>query len=183
MHWNCYEKYLNTLLSHLHRKAKPNYMKCTIRQIVEADRLCWSHLIEQNIRPRPSPGDPLSLDTKLQAALESYHVSFELMPLPLPPPKRKESWPDRPPKASNGNAKGHTKQRQKARPGASPRPKLSSRFLDPFVARVALQTQTAPRICFDYSLGECKQGENCSRGKHVCAICYGNHRMVDHPKG
>ena len=184
VHWSSYEKYLNTLFSHLHREAKPNYMKCTIRQIVEADRLCWSHLIEQNIRPRPSPGDPLPLDTKLQAALESYHVSFELMPLPLPPPKRKESWPDRPPKASKGAAKGSAPGKGKGKTGSKPAAKTFIKI--PWAIRSKGGTAETPdgsRICFDYSLGECKQGENCSRGKHVCAICYGNHRMVDRPKG
>ena len=90
IHWPNYERYLNTLFNHLHREAKPGYMKCTIRQLVEADRLCWSRLIEQNVKPRPNPGDPLPLDSKLQATLESYDVSFELMPLPQQPPKRKE---------------------------------------------------------------------------------------------
>ena len=182
IHWNCYEKYLNTLFNHLHREAKPNYMKCTIRQIVEADRLCWSHLIEQNVRPRPSPGDPLPLDTKLQAALESYHVSFELMPLPQPPPKQR-ILARQTPQASKGAAKGYTSGKGKGKAGGKPANKPFIKI--PWAIRSKGGTAETPdgaRICFDYTLGECKQGENCPRGKHVCAICYGNHRMVDHPK-
>ena len=164
--WTPYERYINSLFQHLHRG------------------LCWAHLIEQNVRPRPSPGDPLPLDTKLQAALESYHVSFELIPLPLPPPKRKESWPDRPAKASKGNSKGFQTGKGKGKSGkaaSSAKPFIKI----PWAIRSKGGTAETPdgaRICFDYTLGECKQGETCTRGKHVCAICYGNHRMVDHPK-
>ena len=181
VNWIPYERYINSLFQHLHREAKPNFMRCTIRQIVEADRLCWAHLIEQNVKPRPSPGDPLPLDTKLQAALESYHVSLELIPLPLPPPKRKESWPDRAAKASKGSAKGNQPSKGKGKSGKSgtkPFVKI------PWAIRSKGGTAETPdgsRVCFDYSLGTCKQGENCPRGKHVCAICYGPHRMVDHP--
>ena len=109
IHWPNYEGYLNTLFNHLRREAKPGYLRCTIRQLVEADRLCWSRLIEKNVKPRPSPGDPLPLDS------ESYEVSFELMPLPQQPPKRKESWPDRPSKAAKGNAKGQGQGKGKGR--------------------------------------------------------------------
>ena len=83
-------------------------MKCTLRQVVEADRLCWSKLIEDNVKPVPAPGSPLPLDSKLQEALESYEVSFKLMPLPQLPPKRKENWPDRPPKLFKGSGKANT---------------------------------------------------------------------------
>ena len=182
IHWPNYERYLNTLFSHLHREAKPGYMKCTIRQLVEADRLCWSRLIEQNVKPRPNPGDPLPLDSKLQATLETYEVSFELMPMPQQPPKRKESWPDRAPKVPKGAAKGHNQGKGKGKGKASsPAPSVKI----PWGIRSKGGTAETPdgaRICFDYSLGECKLGDACTKGKHVCAICYGNHKMSDHPK-
>ena len=181
IHWPSYERYLNTLFNHLHREAKPGYLRCTIRQLVEADRLCWSRLIEQNVKPRPNPGDPLPLDSKLQATLESYDVSFELMPLPQQPPKRKESWPDRPAKAAKGNTKGPSQGKGKGKSKSASR----SLVKIPWGIRSKGGTSETPdgsRICFDYSLGECKLGDGCTKGKHVCAICYGNHRMVDHPK-
>ena len=181
IHWPNYERYLNTLFNRLHREAKPGYLRCTIRQLVEADRLCWSRLIEQNVKPRPSPGDPLPLDSKLQATLESYDVSFELMPLPQQPPKRKESWPDRIPKVPKGGAKGKGQNKGKG----TGKPAARSMIKIPWGIRSKGGTAETPdgsRICFDYSLGECKLGDACTKGKHVCAICYGPHRMVDRPK-
>ena len=181
IHWPNYERYLNTLFNHLRREAKPGYLKCTIRQLVEADRLCWSRLIEQNVKPRPNPGDPLPLDSKLQATLESYAVSFELMPLPQQPPKRKESWPDRAPKVPKGAAKGQGQNKGKGKG----KPAARSMIKIPWGIRSkggAAETPDGSRVCFDYSLGECKLGDACAKGKHVCAICYGAHRMVDHPK-
>ena len=179
IHWPNYERYLNTLFHHLHREAKPGYLKCTIRQLVEADRLCWSRLIEQNVKPRPNPGDPLPLDSQLQATLESYDVSFELMPLPQQPPKRKESWPDRAPKVPKGTSKGQGQGKGKGKGKARSMIKIPRGIRS---KGGTAETPDGSRICFDYSLGECKLGDACTKGKHVCAICYGSHRMIDHPK-
>ena len=47
-------------------------------QIVEADKLVWHKLIEDN----ESASGTLALDTALASALKSYHTSFALLSLP-----------------------------------------------------------------------------------------------------
>ena len=114
------------------------------------------------MKPRPNPGDPLPLDFRLQTA--------ELMPLPQQPPK--ESWPDRPAKAAKGNTTGQSQGKGKGKGKSA----CTTMIKIPWGIRSRGGTSETPdgsRVCFDYSLGECKL---------VCAICYGNHRMVDHPK-
>ena len=175
---------LAKLFAHLHREPPPGYMRTTVAQIVEADKLAWHKLIEDNTKPRKSAAGTLALDTALASALESYHTSFALLPLPRTG-KRKggkgahdEGSP--PGKFHKGSGKNPAKlaAKKKGRKG-----KGKSRVPYAILQRGGTaETPSGERICFDFSLGECKNGETCAKGKHVCCICYGPHAMKNHPQ-
>lgn len=76
-----YTRYISTLFNHMHRDPPPGYSRCPVFQIVAADKAVWQKLLEDNIKLRRSPAGTLALDDALQRALESYEVSFCLLPL------------------------------------------------------------------------------------------------------
>ncbi|CAE7590682.1 unnamed protein product, partial [Symbiodinium necroappetens] len=79
--WSAYDKYLMRLFSHMHREPPPNHNRVSVTQLVEADRLVFVKLIEQNIKPKRDASGSFPLDDALHQALESYEVSFALMHL------------------------------------------------------------------------------------------------------
>ena len=42
-----YSRYLTTLFSHLHREPPAGYNRCTVSQLVMADKLVWQSLLEE----------------------------------------------------------------------------------------------------------------------------------------
>ena len=75
-------RYLGSLFGHLHREPPPGYSRCSVSQLVSAEKTVWSRLLEDGIRPKRAADRSLPLDTALIRALESYQVSFALLPLP-----------------------------------------------------------------------------------------------------
>ena len=71
-----YSRYLTTLFSHLHREPPAGYNRCTVSQLVMADKLVWQTLLEEGVKPKRDSAGQLPLNTKLLEALTSYHVSF-----------------------------------------------------------------------------------------------------------
>ncbi|CAK9047342.1 unnamed protein product [Durusdinium trenchii] len=57
------------------------YQRCTIAQIVNADKEAWRKVIEQSVKPRRDATGVRPLDVQLMQALTSYEVSFSLIPL------------------------------------------------------------------------------------------------------
>ncbi|CAE7578598.1 unnamed protein product [Symbiodinium sp. CCMP2592] len=116
--WNAYDKYVTKLFGHMHRDPPPNHNRISVSQIVEADRLVFTRLIELNIKPKQEPSGARPMDEALHAALESYQVSFALMHLaskggntPRRPWKRPRVQPDAAaasvnPEAKKGKGKG-----------------------------------------------------------------------------
>ena len=76
-----HDKYVQTLFAHLNREPPVGYSRCSVSQLIAADKAAWSHLIEQNVKPRPDDAGDLALDTRLVESLKSYEVSFTLLPL------------------------------------------------------------------------------------------------------
>eukprot|EP00435_Cladocopium_sp_Y103_P068562 s777_g31.t1 len=76
-----YSRYLTSLFGHLHREPPPGYNRCTVSQLVAADKLVWQALLEENLRPKRDEAGNLALDEKLIDTLQSYRVSFALLPL------------------------------------------------------------------------------------------------------
>ena len=81
-----YERYLQTLFMHTSREPPPGCQRCSLSQLVQADRMVFIRLIEENVKPRRKPDGTYPMDLALTAALQSYHVSFTLMPLPAKVP-------------------------------------------------------------------------------------------------
>ncbi|CAE7836634.1 unnamed protein product [Symbiodinium sp. CCMP2592] len=79
--FDAYSRYLSKLFSHIHREPPPNHARTSVAQLVEADKLVWTTLIERGVKPRKDATGAFPLDSELMQALESYEVSFGLMPL------------------------------------------------------------------------------------------------------
>ncbi|CAL1169286.1 unnamed protein product [Cladocopium goreaui] len=54
----------------------------SVSQTVAADKAVWAKLLEEGVKPRRDASGVLPLDASLMKALESYAVSFTLLPLP-----------------------------------------------------------------------------------------------------
>ena len=63
---------------HLHRDPPPGYARCTVSQLVAADKLVWQILLEEGVKPKRDDSGELALDSKLLSCLESHRVSFSL---------------------------------------------------------------------------------------------------------
>ena len=187
-----HDRYVQLLFNHLNRDPPVGYNRCSVSQLLAADRAAWCSLIEVNTKPRPDAAGVAALDTKLEEALKSYEVSFTLLPAlskqaaPKPPttPAAGKPTANTP---SKGNRKGTNRFRPYSLKGKG-KGKYKSDQRVPREIREAGGTATMPTgelICFDFSLKKCKEpveGARCRKGCHVCAICYGQHCMLDHKK-
>eukprot|EP00435_Cladocopium_sp_Y103_P045636 s2855_g13.t1 len=81
MSFTCHDRYVQLLFSHLNRDPPSGYNRCSVSQLLAADKAAWTSLIEKNVKPRPDAAGTLELDSKLEEALKSYEVSFTLLPL------------------------------------------------------------------------------------------------------
>lgn len=168
--------------------------RCSVSQLLSADRASWCHLIEKNIKPRPDSSGVLALDLKLEEALKSYEVSFALLPMPTKQPaKASPTQPSAPAvKPQNTNqSKGNRKGQNRFRPYNAKGKGKSKNKSDQRVPREirdaggTAATPDGDPICFDYSLKKCKEtvrDGRCRKGYHMCCICYGPHCMMDHKK-
>ena len=192
-----HDKYVQLLFSHLNRDPPAGYNRCSVSQLISADRAAWCSLIERNVKPRPDLAGVLALDTELEESLKTYEVSFALLPLmSKSQPKASPSHGD----ATGGNkgqpqpspSKGGKKGQSRYRPYQSKgKGKTKSKFEQriPKEIRDAGGTATTPDgapICFDFAFKRCREtvaeGSRCKKGYHLCCICYGPHSMADHKK-
>jgi len=194
MTFSKHDRYVQLLFNHLNRDPPVGYSRCSVSQLLAADRAAWCSLIEVNTKPRPDAAGVAALDTKLEEALKSYEVSFTLLPAPTKQQAQKPT-PTQPPTGgkpsspapAKGNKKGFNRFRPYAVKGKG-KGKFRSDQRIPQQIREAGGTATMPTgepICFDFSLRKCKEqveGSRCKKGFHVCAICYGQHCMLDHKK-
>ena len=104
-----HDKYVQMLFSHLNRDPPAGYNRCSVSQLLAADKAAWCSLIEVNTKPRPDATGISALDTKLEEALKSYEVSFTLLPV-MSKQVTKPATPAAPPQnrtpAPKGNRKG-----------------------------------------------------------------------------
>ena len=178
--YTAYSKYLTALFAHMHRDPHPGYARTSVSQIISADKAVWAKLLEDGIKPRRDSAGVLPLDVHLSKALESYAVSFTLLPLP----QQKKATPVAPapkPKATvkttyfNKSSKGKGKSKS-----ASKGPRVPYQIIQ---AGGVGKTPDGSNICFKYNIEGCDEaadGASCKRGKHCCAKCFSNHSMKDH---
>ena len=152
-------------------------------QLVSADRAVWQKLLEEGVRPRRNALRHLPLDDALQKALESYDVSFALLPLAskaVPkkdPPKKIDKDPKdtlviRSDKLKKGKGRGKGKSK-----GSTPQAILKLGGVS--------RTPDGENLCFGYNISGCSEaadGARCKKGHHLCAKCFGPHSIQDHEK-
>eukprot|EP00435_Cladocopium_sp_Y103_P030754 s2321_g7.t1 len=67
-----HERYVQLLFAHLNRDPPAGYNRCSVSQLLAADKAAWSSLIEKNVKPRPDAAGVMALYSKLEDALKSY---------------------------------------------------------------------------------------------------------------
>eukprot|EP00435_Cladocopium_sp_Y103_P002792 s5825_g1.t1 len=166
MSFTCHDRYVQLLFAHLNRDPPSGYNRCSVSQLLAADKAAWTSLIEKNVKPRPDAAGTLELDSKLEDALKSYEVSFTLLPLATKhqpavakPSAASPSGKGNPPAAGKGNRKGSNRF---APYNAKGRNKGKGRFDQRIPKEIREAGGTAPTpdgnpICFDYSLKKCRE--------------------------
>jgi hypothetical protein len=183
-----YTRYLTTLFSYLHREPPPGYSRCSVSQLVAADKLVWQALLEEGVQPKRDDAGVLALDTKLLSTLESYRVSFSLLPLIAkkdgPGNIQKKNKPQQP----WTNGKGAVSATQKpwlkqkgGKKGGKSKQRVPSHIFK--LGGTASNPEGEP-ICFGFnSEGGCSEaadGAKCRRGLHICSKCYSSHSIMQH---
>ena len=187
-----HEKYIQTLFTHLHREPPSGFARCSVSQLVNADKEVWKKLIQDNVKPRRAPDGTKAVEGKMDEALKSYEVSFILMPLP----NRSAQKPDNKPSPSN-------QRKPEGKPSPGPKTFVKSTInkskgkgkgKSKWEPRIPQQIReqggkaalpSGEPICFSYNLSSCEgaaDGARCTKGHHVCSKCFGNHSLRNHGK-
>ena len=181
-----HERYVGRLMKHLTKPVLEGTPRCTVAQIIEADRLVHVHLLEQGVKPRRNASGVREVEANLAAALGTYEVAFSLIPQhkPANPPpgqgnkKRKRQEWLRKVKEAKQQRKEESPYKGKGKgKGATKGAKVPKAILD--LGGVA-QMPDGSSLCFGYSLGQCKMGPKCNF-KHACARCFGPRPIKDCP--
>ena len=184
----CYTRYLTTLFGHLHRDPPAGYARTSVSQLVNADKTVWQMLLEEGVRPKRDDAGVLALDSKLMDCLQSYRVSFSLLPLIA----KKENPPQSSgntgkPSGSQGG-KGAAAQVQKhwvkpkgGKKGGKGKIRVPHHI---FKLGGTASNPAGEPICFGYNsssgCSEAADGSKCRRGLHICSKCYGLHGIQKH---
>lgn len=182
--YSSYTRYIAALFNHLHRDPPQGYSRCSVSQLVNADKLVWAKLLEEGVKPRRNAAGELALDTELMKALESYQVSFALLPLPTAVVKK----PGKGPQGDKDTDKHRVYHDQFDKKGKKGKGKGKNSQKIPYgISKLGGvgRTPDNQNICFRYNLEGCKEaadGASCNKGQHVCAKCFGPHSIKDHPK-
>ena len=192
MSFTSHDKYVQLLFAHLNREPPSGYNRCSVSQLLAADKAAWCTLIEKNVKPRPDANGVLLLTQSLKS--RSNH-----MRLASPSCQWFRSLLQKQRPCSHLLRRGHRMpshrkgvKRDKTGSGPTQREKEKSKTKTdskiPSEIRAAGGTASTPDgdpICFDYSLKKCKEmvtDGRCRKGYHLCCICYGPHCMLDHKK-
>ena len=183
-----HERYVGKLMKHLSKPILEGTPRCTVAQILEADRLVHVHMLEMGVKPRRNATGVREVEANLAASLATYEVAFSLIPHPAhqaPPPgggnkrKRRQEWLQKvkAARAANASSPGKGKGKGKGQvPGKGS--KVPKAILD--LGGVACMPDGSS-LCFGYGLGNCKLGPKCTF-KHACAKCFGPHPIKDCPQ-
>ena len=161
----------------MNRDPPSGYSRCSVSQIVAADKAVWQKIIEEGVRPKRSSTGELPLGDAMLEALKSYEVSFLLLPLQSkkenPKDKKaKKETREQSDKVWNSPKKGNGKGKSK---GKTPQGILKLGGVS--------KTPEGENLCFASNLSGCSEaadGSGCRRGYHLCAKCFGNHPIGQH---
>ena len=178
--YSSYSKYLTALFAHMHRDPPSGYARTSVSQLISADKAVWSKLLEDGIKPRRDQAGVLALDSQPMKALESYQVSFALLPLPQQRKAAPSAAPPRPKAAVKTPQFNKTPKGKGKSKGSNKGPRVPYQIIQ---AGGVGKTPDGSNICFKYNIEGCddaSDGSTCKRGKHCCAKCFGNHSLKDH---
>ena len=167
------QRYIDALFGHLAREPPPGYRSATLAQVLSADKAVFGKLAELGTNVRKDAMGVRPLDQKLKEALESYEVSFYLMPMiekPKPNPNDRSQPYHYEFQPGKGKGKGKGKKGKKQSHGAT--------WVPPLLRGGKPVDQSGKPICFNYNLEGCsaaQPGQTCPRGRHICCKCFEVH--------
>ena len=195
--YSLHESWVTKLFTFRLREAPANHARITLEQLLNADKALFSKLCQltrAGIIPTATGVRPL--DIVFADTMKDSEVLLLMSNLPLavhsgakvkalsqdearPTKKQKQQHKADAKGQSKGSAKPDGKSGGRAKSeGKGRRAPALPRGLEG-----SSVTPDGSKICFDYGLGKCdKPGPGCVRGKHVCTLCFGNHRFIDHQK-
>ena len=184
-----YTRYLTTLFSHLHREPPQGYSRCSVTQLIAADKLVWQTLLEEGVKPKRDEAGQLALNDKLLEALQSYRVSFSLLPLIAKANQSSSSSsPNQKTKPATSGGKGSPNSVQKpwmknkgGKTGSKGKQRVPQHI---FKMGGTASNPAGEPICFGYNshsgCNDAADGARCKRGHHICAKCYNVHPIHKH---
>lgn len=172
--------YCDKLLKHLNREPPPGYCATTLTQLIRADQQVWAKMAEAGSNIRRDATGQLPLDNLIMTVLESYEISFYL--LPMVSTSSGSQWRSNP---YNDSGKGKVdyedKGKGKGKKGKSKKRSKTDHvqtWVPPQLRGGKPVTASGQHICFNYNLNGCdaaQPGEACPRGLHVCCKCFKTH--------
>ena len=167
------QRYLDSLFRHLSREPPPGYRCTTLSQVLSADKAVFGKLAELGTNVRKDAAGVRPLDQKLKEVLESYEVSFYLMPMvekPKPIPNDRAQPYQNDYNDKKGKAKGKGKKGKKQG--------HTMTWVPPLLRGGKPVDDQGNPICFNYNLEGCsaaQPGQTCPRGRHICCKCFEVH--------
>ena len=170
MSFEVHEAVINFFFYELKKDPLEGFSSVTLAQVAAADRELHVRLAElTRAGLHPGPNGQLPLDEHVRALLQSPELKWMLMPLPKRPQAR--AAPADLPKTtpSNADPKRTKETKDKKTKGEAARLKKLKRIPMPklLMGGVPCDEEGHP-FCFAYNLGSCSNGDDCSKGMHLC---------------
>ena len=175
MSFDTSRRYCDMLLKHLNREPPPGYSTTSLSQLIKADQQVWAKLSEAGSDIRRNNAGELPLDRLIITTLESYEISFYL--LPMVASSTNANWNAAPRQGpyeefAKGKGKGKLKGKRKSKG------EHVQTWVPPKLRGGKPTNPAGNPICFNYNLEGCdaaQVGSACPRGLHVCCKCFKNH--------
>ena len=167
-------RYCDLLLKHLTREAPPGYSATTLAQLVKADQQVWAKLSEAGSNIRRDTTGNLPLDDLIIRSLESYEISFYLLPM-IAATGGTSTYHDR---SNPYEAPSHKGKKGKGKGKKKTKGEHVQTWVPPKLRGGKPTNDAGHPICFNYNLDGCdaaKPGSACPRGLHICCKCFKNH--------
>eukprot|EP00438_Fugacium_kawagutii_P013098 Skav213399 [mRNA] locus=scaffold797:570558:571853:- [translate_table: standard] len=189
--YETFQKWVNYMFGLMRQAPPPGFKAPNITQLLRADRQAFvrmQELTRDGIKPKPDGTRPLD---KIVDDLHMDHtVVYFMMPVQEKPPPAKpaksqpkdDSWKWNQ-KSSQSSWKS-PKQDQWKKGGQAKGGGGTTGKLPLALKGCASSTPDGKRICFAYNIDGCPDGDNCSKGAHVCCTkgCFDKHPHYSCPK-
>lgn len=163
------------LIKHLSRGPPPGYSATTLAQLIKADQQVWAKLSEAGSDIRRNAAGEYPLDKLIISSLESYEISFYL--LPMVSSTYGDSWASSSrPSPYDENPKGKGKSKGKGK--RKTKGEHVQTWVPPKLRGGRPTNPAGSPSCFNYNLEGCdgaQPGSACPRGLHICCKCFKAH--------